>query len=317
VAKVNEPLNALLNDAEKRLSECCKIPDDVDIYRACVDDEVRKDVNTARFYDYLIGGQFFFPIEKKFAEEMLEIAPHIKWIARSNRAFTRRAVKFLVQKGIRQFIDIGAGVPSFGSTHEIVADILGDDYKVLYVDSDPYIVNATKYLLSGSNKNITVIKAKLEDAEHILNKAEECGMKLKEERTAIIVTAVIHFIQNLKDAKTAIKTLCGRISKGSCFVISHLTEPEGELTDEEKKKRDQGIKMYNSFVAHLYIRTRPDVLGIFEDAGLELLPPKENEEPSLVFAPEWRPNIEDEYLSKSSSPYEIEKSRILVGVGQK
>lgn len=316
VASANDPLKALFKDAVLRLTECCKKRDDINIYRACIDADARKGLNTVRFYDYLIGGQFFLPIEKQFADELLTMAPHIGWIAQSNRAFTRRAVKFLAQQHITQFIDIGAGLPSFGATHEILAAVLGNNYKILYVDSDPYIVNATKYLLSGNNKNIEVMKAKLEDAGAILERAKECGMKLSE-RVAIIVTAVIHFIQNLDDAKTAIKQLCDGVSKGSCFVISHLVEPEVELTEEEKKKREQGIKMYSSLVAPLYIRSKEDILSIFTDAGLDFLPPEENEEPNIVYAPHWRSHINDEYLFNPSSEFEAEKSRFLVGVGQK
>jgi len=301
----------LLRRATIRLTKCRK-KENIDIFRVCMVSEEKECLHIARFYDYLLGGQFYFPFEKQIADKVIEYIPNIRSSVLQNREFTSRAIKFLIRQGISQFIDIGSGLVTFGNTHEIIEESTGD-YKLLYVDSDPYVVNSLKYMLPDDSKKIQAIEAKLEDTGTILEEAKKMGMVMSKP-IAIIATAVIHFIEDFEQAKKSIKQLRDKVAVGSFFAISHLAKQE-ELTLDEQKNREQGLQIYRSLVAPVFFREKGDIQSIFTTANLTLLPQQKNAEPEIVYATMWRPDIKDKSLFAPTDKIKI--NRIFVGIGKK
>lgn len=283
--------------------------------------EALTNVDPARLYDYLIGGQFFFPIEEQAAKEMKKVAPFISDCAKANRGFMRRAVEYLADKGIKQFIDIGSGLLSYGNIHEIVSKHY-DDYKVLYLDTDPYVANVSRYILSGE-KNSKFLQISLEQTNTIWNEAKKFGFNPKKP-VAIFAAAVIHFIEDFGVVNEAIKELYRKIYLGSYFVISHANIPknlsEQNVPDDSSEQGDKVINIYSKIVKPVFKRSRMEIMELFDKNKMELVPfKKDQRESDLVFAPQWRPDIPDKYLFGSEPPLQKtpEQSFILVGVGKK
>lgn len=312
----SESFKKIFKDSLKRaitqISDCSKQNEAV---------EALANADTARLYDYLIGGQFFFPIEEQAAKEMKKVVPFISDCAKANRAFMRRAIEYLAKKGIKQFIDIGAGLLSYGNIHEIVSKHF-DDYKVLYLDSDPYVANVSRYILSGE-KNSRFLQISLEQTNTIWDEAKKFGIK-PSKPVAIFAVAVIHFIEDFDVAKDAIEELYQKISSGSYFVISHAHIPknssEQNVPDYSSENGDKVINLYSKIVRPVFKRSKSEIKEIFDKNEIKLVPfKKDQSESDLVFAPQWRPDIPDKYLFGSEPPLQKtpEQSFILVGVGKK
>ena len=274
--------------------------------------------NDARIYDYLSGGQFFFPADKQVAAELLEISPSISDWAKSNRGFIRRSVQFLADQGITQFIDIGSGLLSYGSIHEIVCK-QHSDYKILYVDSDPYVANSSQYILSD-NPNADSLKAQLRDIDLIFKKANKLEFDLEKKPVAILMNAIIHFIENFSIVKQEIKTIYERIARGSYLVMSHMHIPSNTVENQNYISQNDAIELYSKTVKKIYNRTKSEIKELFINNDLKLISPdNKQQKPDLVFAPEWKSETPDIFLFGSEPPLKEnpELSFTLVGVGQK
>jgi SAM-dependent methyltransferase len=256
------------------------------------------DVNTpsvARLYDYYLGGKDNFPVDRLAAEEILSIVPEVRIAARENRAFLGRAVRFLADAGIDQFLDIGTGLPTQGNVHEIAHEVR-PDARVTYIDHDPIVLAHARALLRGIKGEITVASGDLRQPEEIL-RSPEVGKHLDFSRpVAVLLVAIMHFITEADDPRRIIATLRDALPSGSYLVLSHGTH------DLRAEAASKGTRIYERANSPLVLRSRPEIRQLFD--GFELV------DPGLVWLPEWRPDDFPLYDDPS-------QALIVCGVGRK
>ena len=159
--------------------------------------------NAARMYDYYLGGVNYFPADRDAAEHVLRVAPWIRATALENRAFLGRAVEYLAgQAGIRQFVDIGTGLPTAGNVHE-VAHRIAPDARVAYVDNDPVVLGQSRALLSKVENTVT-IRADLRQPQGIIDHPDLAGFIDWAQPVALLLVAVVHFIQDHENPQAII-----------------------------------------------------------------------------------------------------------------
>ncbi|MFD7733338.1 SAM-dependent methyltransferase [Kitasatospora phosalacinea] len=240
--------------------------------------ELRPEIpHPARMYDYYLGGKDNFPADRAAAEQVLSLSPLVRISAQANRAFLQRAVRTLAEQGVRQFLDIGTGIPSAGNTHEI-AQAVDPAAKVAYLDNDPIVLVHGRALLAGSRPGtVSVLQADLREPKAILADPAVRELLDLEQPVALQLFAILHFIDDADDPYAIVRTLVDALPSGSYLALSHAT---GDFVPPEDAAR--GPAVYRSATAQLSMRSREQVLRFFD--GLELL------DPGLVTAPLWRPD---------------------------
>jgi hypothetical protein len=231
----------------------------------------------ARVYAYWLGGKDHYPADRQAAEEVIRRRPEVVAGARANRAFLARVVRYLADEcGIRQFIDIGPGLPAPGNTHD-VAQAIAPDSKVVYVDNDPLVlVHARALLTSAPQGSCDYLDADLRDTPAVLTGA---GQTLDlTQPAAVLMLAVLHFVCDADDPAAIVAALTRPLAPGSYVAISHLT------ADFAPGPVSAGVGAYNTLVpTALNPRSHSQVSALF--AGLPLVPP------GVVPLTEWRPPI--------------------------
>jgi SAM-dependent methyltransferase len=262
------------------------VPPDVDTKRA----------NVARVYDYWLGGSHNFLPDQDLARAIVAVEPNIRAMARANRAFLGRAVRFLAAAGIRQFLDIGSGIPTEGNVHE-VAQHASPGAHVVYADIDPVAVAHSKTILAG-NQNAAIIEADLREPEKILTHPTAGQLIDFAQPTALLLVAVLHVIADADDPWRIVATLRDALAPGSYLVLCHATS-------ESKPAVAQAIEnLYTrSVTTGSRIRSRAQILRFFDGFGLV--------DPGLVYMPQWRPE------SPGDVPADPSQLWALVGVGRK
>ncbi|WP_043616436.1 SAM-dependent methyltransferase [Nonomuraea candida] len=263
-------------------------------------DSLGFDPNTpsvARLYDYYLGGKDHFPADRAAAEKILQVAPELRAAARANRAFLGRAVRFLAESGVTQFLDIGTGLPTQGNVHEVARKVL-PDAKVVYVDHDPVVLVHARALLAGQG-DTTVVQGDLRDPAAILKDPEVVRTLDFDRPVAVLLVAVMHFIAESDHPARILSTLREALAPGSYLVMSHGT------SDARPDAVDKGTEVYRTASAPLTLRGRDRILELFD--GFELV------DPGLVWLPEWRPEQAD-VIDFVDNP---QSSLILCGVGRK
>jgi SAM-dependent methyltransferase len=250
--------------------------------------------SAAKVYDYLLGGGQNFAIDRQLAEQFLELEPDTRLIARHNRAFLGRAVRFLAGQGIPQFIDLGSGIPTVGNVHEI-AQKIAPDARVVYADNDRVAVTLGRRLLAD-NPRTTVIEADLRHTDTILAHPDLQALVDVRQPVGVLAVAVLHF---LLDAPHAVVGLYrDAVAPGSYLVISHLT---GEHRAEEMA----GISRLGTQAGIPSTpRTRTQIEVLFD--GWDLVAP------GLTRTAAWRAERED--LADIGDPA---RSNLLAGVAIK
>lgn len=233
--------------------------------------------NAARIYDYLLGGAANFATDREFAEKLLEMLPEARAAARLNRAFLRRAVRFCVEEGIRQFLDIGSGIPTGGNVHEI-AQRLDPSCRVLYVDIEPVAVTHSELML-GDNDRAAAIRADFADPDSILSSAAAQRLLDFDQPMALLLVALLHFVPDEAKPYDAVARFVSRLAPGSYLVLSHSVE---RPSAEQAQSID---RLYDRADAPGVRRSPEDIARFYE--GLEMV------EPGLVNTPEWRPERDD------------------------
>ena len=229
----------------------------------------------ARVYAYWLGGKDHYPADRHAAEEVIRRRPQVVAGARANRAFLARAIRFLVAEcGIRQFLDIGTGLPAPENTHEL-AQAIAPDCRIVYVDNDPLVlVHARALLISTRQGSCDYLEADLRDAPTILAGAAETLDLTRP--AALLLLAVLHFITDTDGPAAIVAALARQLAPGSFVVISHLT---GDFAPGSVLA---GVEAYNTLVPTTLVpRTHSQVSALF--AGLPMVPP------GVVPLTEWRP----------------------------
>jgi hypothetical protein len=251
--------------------------------------------NVARVYDYLLGGSHNFLSDQDAARAVVSVEPDARVMARANRAFLGRAVRYLAGQGITQFLDIGSGIPTQGNVHE-VAQRASPGSRVVYVDTDPVAIAHSKAILSGK-ANTTIVDADLRDPEKVLGSAGARKLLDLTKPAGLLLVSVLHFIPDGQDPYRIVATLRDALAPGSYLAICHGT-------DEGKAAASTVAQVYNRKVTtSVYLRSRPDILRFFD--GFDLV------DPGLVRIPEWRPD------SPGDVPDNPGQFLALVGVGRK
>ncbi len=248
----------------------------------------------ARAYDYLLGGEHNFASDREMIRQAMEIIPDLPIQARANRAFLHRAVSYLTAAGIRQFLDVGSGIPTRGNVHE-VAQKAAPDAKVVYVDIDPVAVSHSRQLLAGNSRTV-VIQQDARNATGIIDHPDVRGLLDFDQPVALLLVALLHVIPDADDPYKIVSTLCSALAPGSYLVIGHGTS-DGRPDDVEKF-----VGISRQTPTTLSTRDRAGIMRFFD--GFDLV------EPGLVWAPEWRPESPDDV------PAEPHLSSNYVGVGR-
>jgi hypothetical protein len=233
--------------------------------------------SAARMYDYYLGGAHNFEVDREVAQQVLAAYPEGPLLAQANRAFLRRAVRFLVERGVRQFLDIGSGIPTVGNVHEI-AQGAAPDARVVYVDIDPVAVAHSRELLAG-NDRATVLREDVRHPERILGHPELRSLLDLDQPVAVLLVALLHFVPDEDDPAGILARLTEPLTSGSHLVISHGTDDGLVNTDRMKE-------LYRRAAVPLTLRSRAQVEGLF--VGFELL------DPGVVWVPQWHPDTPDD-----------------------
>ena len=229
--------------------------------------------NIARVYDYLLGGSHNFATDRAFAEEFLARWPDARETMRVNRAFLARAVRFLAgEAGIRQFLDVGSGIPTMGNVHAI-AQLMTQDAKVLYVDNDPVAVLHSRAILAH-NQSATAIHADLRQPREILEHRDLASLLDLSQPVALLLVAVLHFLPD--DPADPVAELRDALAPGSFVAVTHGTN------DAQLTQVTNAHELYERNAAPFRLRSHAEILRFFN--GLELV------EPGLVRIPLWRPD---------------------------
>jgi hypothetical protein len=221
--------------------------------------------NASRIYNYLLGGKDTYNEDREAAGRLLAVVPDARTAALDNRGYVARAVRFLVKDaGIRQFIDIGTGLPVMGNIHE-VAHELAPDTRVVYVDHDPVVVSHARALLCTA-PGVCAIEGDLRDPAGILADPVLRGQVDLGEPVAILLAGVLHFIPDDGDPYRLVNIFKAAMAPGSHLVISHLTS---DSIAPEALKQAQAI--YEQAAAPVAPRSRAGIARFFD--GLELVTP--------------------------------------------
>ena len=218
----------------------------------------------ARVYNFLLGGDVYFEADKRAAEEGMRSNPASRVPPRENRAFLRRAVRYLaVEHGIDQFLDIGTGIPSAPNVHHVAQEV-HPAARVIYVDHDPIVLAHAQGLLAGTPAGFTdFLQADLLEPETILRHVRQ-SLDLRKP-VGLLLVAVLHFVGDDRDPYGVVRTLTDALPDGSFLVLSHLTGdfvPQAWAAVTEIYRR-QGVTMR--------VRSKAEVARFFD--GLELVPP--------------------------------------------
>ena len=236
----------------------------------------------ARVYDYYLGGKDNFAADRTAAEEGLKVFPGVLQSVRANRLFLERAVRYLTaEAGMRQFLDVGTGLPSANNTHE-VAQSIAPESRIAYVDNDPIVLTHARALLTSAEAGATgYVEADLRDPGEILR---ETAKLLDFSRpVAVMLIGIMHFILDEDRPYEIVKTLLDAVPSGSYLAMSHMAsdlypEAMAEFTrvlNEQTKPSERGT-----------IRSHAEVARFFD--GLDVV------EPGVVQISEWRPRSESE-----------------------
>jgi hypothetical protein len=229
--------------------------------------------SVARMYDYYLGGKDNYASDRDLAEKIMQYLPQTPEIARQNRAFLGRAVRYLVAEcGIRQFIDIGTGLPTQENVHQ-VAQTIDPAARVVYADNDPVVLTHANALLA-TNGNTKVVQADIREPGVVLELASGSGLIDFSEPVALLMIAVLHFITDEEDPWSIVKEFTEAVVPGSYLALSHAEQRPHE-------EEAAAAKLYDHASAPMVPRSQHAVERFF--AGFELVAP------GMVTVAEWRP----------------------------
>jgi hypothetical protein len=258
-------------------------------------DEVPLDTttpNSARAYLFMLGGKDHYPPDRQLAEQAITTDPDLPHLVRDNRSFLVRSTRYLAQRGVRQFLDLGSGLPFSPNLHEVAQEVAPDS-RVVYVDADPMVVGHCRALMSGHPDGVVdVIHADMRDVDAILEQAQQ--VLDFDEPVAFSAIASLHFLPD-PEAGQVVERLRDRLPPGVGYLsITHATPGLAKVADRYQRAMGQGTP-----------RTREAIAELFGD--LELA------EPGLIDPlTAWRPDLDPGYR-----PSRVVTGKGVAGVGRK
>jgi hypothetical protein len=245
-------------------------------------------------YDYYLGGKDHYPVDEEAAERVISLVPDIKQVARINRRFMHRAVRLLAERGIRQYLDIGTGIPTEPNLHQVVQGV-EPSARVMYVDNDPIVLRHAEALLRSTPEGLTrYAQADVREPDKIISAARD--ILDFEQPIALSMVALLHFLSDEHDPYGLVDTLLAPLPPGSCAVLSHVTgdfDPEGW---------GKAVEIYRQSGVPAQVRSREEFARFF--SGMELI------EPGVQVATRWHPE-------PGQAADEDDKIALYVGVAQK
>jgi hypothetical protein len=252
--------------------------------------------NIARIRDYWLGGQHHSGLDRDFADHISACIAHIPYLVRAQRALLERMVRYLVGQGVRQFLDLGSGLPTCGHIHEIAQGI-DPASRVVYVDTDPGVVEDGRRLLAG-NQNAALVGVDIREPDRVLNAPETRRLLDLSEPVAVLVIATLQHIPDSVDPAAMIAAYRDAMCSGSYLGVSHLG-PDEQLV--------AGYKLFDEMQLYerpdVSVRDRASIAILF--SGLELV------EPGIVPMILWHPDPDDE-LGRDP-----ERLPVFAGLGRK
>jgi S-adenosyl methyltransferase len=232
----------------------------------------------ARIYDFLLGGDTNFAADRAAAGQIMNVVPEIKDAAWANRGFHQRAASWLAEQGIRQFIDIGSGLPTVGNTHQVVQRVQ-PEARVVYVDNDPLVEVHSQALLAPGGRT-TVILGDLRDPDQVLGHPELRRLIDFSEPAGLLMTGVLMFVSDGSDPYGLVARYVRALAPGSYLSLSHLS------ADHKAERAVAGFRaVFDTATEQLYFRSKDEVARFF--TGLELVPPYEGSGPELCYPGVW------------------------------
>lgn len=231
--------------------------------------------NTARVWDYWLGGSHNNTADHTLAEQIVVCAPHLPYGVRIHRAFLRRVTRWLVEAGVRQFIDLGSGAPTVGHVHETAQEI-DPDCRVIYTDIDPVLVAQGQELLAG-NENVAYVRADFRVPEQVLDSPERELLIDLSEPTAVLLVDVLHFVSDADKPESLVRAYTDVLCPGSYLTLSHMGADDGIIAAMQMFTR-----MYGAALPRLTFRDAERVARLCD--GMQLI------EPGIVPVPLWRPD---------------------------
>ncbi|WP_191259925.1 SAM-dependent methyltransferase [Amycolatopsis oliviviridis] len=243
-------------------------------------------VSVGRVYDYLLGGTHNYAVDQAFAEKQLAVLPEIRDFARANRAFLGRAVRFMVDQGIRQFVDIGSGLPTQGNVHEVADEVAPGECRVVYIDNEPIARAHAQILLeqTADPNRHAALDADFFDQGLLWERVLDTGLIDRTQPIGLLLVALLHFMPDERNPHAALGFHRAMLPPGSFLAVSHIhVAPEDVETQNAGK---QVAEEYGRRTNHAAImRSREQIAEFFGD--LDLI------EPGLVWLPQWRPGAGD------------------------
>jgi len=236
----------------------------------------------------MLRGDNHFETDVKATERILSAVPEIRDCAWSNRGFHQRAAKWIAERGVGQFVDIGSGLPAVGNTHEVVQKVL-PGARVVYVDNDPMVAEQGGRLLA-EDRSTRVICTDLREPETILGNPEVGELIDFGEPVGLLLTAVMMFVSDSSDPWGLLTRYMDALAPGSYLALSHLTDDYKPPVTAERFRA-----VFDNATEHLYFRSRAGIARFFD--GLELVPPYDGAQPAICYTGVW--GAEDPVLADS------------------
>lgn len=255
-----------------------------------------------RAYDYYLGGLSNWAADREFAREQIQLVPDLPWAARQNRRCLGRMVRYMLSQGIRQFVDVGSGLPTEGNVHQICERDAPGETNVVYVDHDPIATSHAHLLLeqAGYLDRHVPITAELRDTSEMWQAVIDTGAIDRDQPVGLLLMAVLHFVVDDQEAHSAVQQLRDVLPVGSHFGLSHASADDRSL--------DSVMKNYDKATSSARTRTPAEILEFFGDWDVMA--------PGVVWTCEWTAggNDLDDQVAGELDPT---RSKIRAGLARK
>jgi hypothetical protein len=242
----------------------------------------------ARIYDYMLRGTHHFDVDEAAAKRIVTAVPEIMDCAWSNRGFHQRAAAWIARQGVKQFLDIGSGLPTIGNTHDVVKKI-HPDARVVYVDNDPMVELYSQTILDPAG-TVSVLCADLREPDAILGHPSVRALLDSGEPTGLLMTAVLMFVSDSSDPWSLVSRYVRAVGPGSFLSLSHLTDDAKPPVAVSEFR-----SVFDNATEHMYFRSKAAIARFFD--GLEITAPYPGGEQALTYSGLW--GAEDVELADS------------------